>query len=582
MKTAVFLLLVLFGAASTAIAEPLAEHFRRPVAATCVGPNLFVANRDSGTVTAIDMQNRRVVHETQVAKQLTDLVAIDQQRMVAIDRLRHELLLLQASATEVSVLQRVSTPRFPIRVAVDRDGGRIIVAGLWSRRLAIYQNTAEDKNPIRRRSTVDLRVAPRELCLLPDGCHLVVADGFSGTLELVDLSTAQSIARRTISGHSIGGLCLTGKDESARLLITHQVTQSLAPTTRSRVFWGNVVGNVVTGVELAEVMRKDANDAAIGHYDLLPLGEPNHGTGDPARLAVATSGKTVVCLAGVGEVALRPALTQPMARYAVGRRPTSVCLSQDERWAFVTNTLSDSISVIDMDAQRVADTISLGPTPSLDSARRGELIFHDATVSLDGWFSCHSCHVDGHTNEQLNDNFGDETEGAPKRVPSLLGVASSGPWSWSGGRNQLSEQLHKSLITTMRGEGKPVTDQQVSDLASYLATLDAAPSLMHARSVRSKAAIRRGQRIFQDTGCMDCHAPPTYTSADTYDVGIHDELGRKRFNPPSLRGVSQRSFFFHDNRAKSLSEVLQMHGGVDLSELDVQAKKDLIAFLKSL
>ena len=56
----------------------------------------------------------------------------------------------------------------------------------------------------------------------------------------------------------------------------------------------------------------------------------------------------------------------------------------------------------------------------------------------------------------------------------------------------------------------------------------------------------------------------------------------KSMDWPSLRGVSQRSFFFHDNRAKSLSEVLQMHGEVDLSELDVQAKKDLIAFLNSL
>ena len=53
------------------------------------------------------------------------------------------------------------------------------------------------------------------------------------------------------------------------------------------------------------------------------------------------------------------------------------------------------------------------------------------------------------------------------------------------------------------------------------------------------------------------HIPPSYTSNSKYDVGIHDEYGLKEFNPPSLRGISQRNRFFHDNRAQTLIEVFR-------------------------
>jgi hypothetical protein len=38
-------------------------------------------------------------------------------------------------------------------------------------------------------------------------------------------------------------------------------------------------------------------------------------------------------------------------------------------------------------------------------------------------------------------------------------------------------------------------------------------------------------------------------------VGLADERGLRRFNPPSLRGVGQGYRFLHDNRAATLEEV---------------------------
>ena len=83
--------------------------------------------------------------------------------------------------------------------------------------------------------------------------------------------------------------------------------------------------------------------------------------------------------------------------------------------------------------------------------------------------SCHSCHTDGHTNNLLSDTLGDGSYGAPKRVPSLLGVAATGPWTWTGSIPRLEDQIRKSIVTTMHGT-KP-TDEQVADLAAYLSSL---------------------------------------------------------------------------------------------------------------
>ena len=74
----------------------------------------------------------------------------------------------------------------------------------------------------------------------------------------------------------------------------------------------------------------------------------------------------------------------------------------------------------------------------------------------------------------------------------------------------------------------------------------------------------------------------TYTSPDAYDVGLADEQGQKKFNPPSLRGVSQGESFLHDGRAKTLSDVFtEFSHGLETSLSDRELA-DLLRFLRSI
>ena len=211
--------------------------------------------------------------------------------------------------------------------------------------------------------------------------------------------------------------------------------------------------------------------------------------------------------------------------------------SPDGKFLYVADSLDDTISVVATATGQRPATIELGPRPEPTAADRGERLYYSAKLSHDGWMSCHSCHTDGHTNGLLSDTLGDGSYGAAKRVPSLLGVAATGPWTWTGSMARLEDQVRKSIATTMHGP-KP-TDAQVADLTAYLNTL-APPSPRLWDTGRDKTAVERGRAVFQSRKCDACHVPPEYTSPARYDVGLADEVGNHEFNPPSLRGVSRR------------------------------------------
>ncbi len=88
--------------------------------------------------------------------------------------------------------------------------------------------------------------------------------------------------------------------------------------------------------------------------------------------------------------------------------------------------------------------------------------------------SCHSCHTDGHSSGQSSDTLGDGGFGAPKRVPSLLGVGTTGPWGWlRHGFERLEDQVRQSIACSTDARRESRAKLAMSDLAAYLRTLEA-------------------------------------------------------------------------------------------------------------
>jgi YVTN family beta-propeller protein len=463
-------------------------------------------------------------------------------------------------------------------VLVAPDGNSCIVASLRSRRLTFVgvSRPEEDGRPVLAVTrAIDLPFSPRNMALVREGTRLVVADAYGGRLALVDPGRGVLESVRSLPAHNIRGLATSPDGRS--LVVVHQVLHRLARTSFEDVHWGSLLSNDLRALKLDRVLADEPDADPLRDGRQIDLGEPGHGSGDPAAVAFAPDGHVIVALAGVDEILIGTDPGRLPIRTGVGRRPAALAIGPDGRTVYVANTLDDTLSVVDVASGHCRTTIPLGPGPVLSPAERGERLFFDARLSHDGWMSCHSCHTDGHSNGRSGDTLGDGGFGAPKRVPSLLGVGATGPWGWLGGFERLEDQVRQSIESTMQGP-KP-TEEQVSDLVAYLRTL-AAPA--PAAASPDGAAAGRGREVFRTRGCAECHAPPQYTTPQAYDVGLADEVGHRRFNPPSLRGVGRREPLLHDGRAATLEEVFRRHRHPGDAELSPGEVADLVAFLQTL
>ena len=153
--------------------------------------------------------------------------------------------------------------------------------------------------------------------------------------------------------------------------------------------------------------------------------------------------------------------------------------------------------------------------------------------------------------------------------------------AWSGQVTTLDRQIHNSVENTMQRE-ETLDKGKVRAIAAYVNSLELPPPLDVLRGTSDPAAIARGKTVFENHDCSRCHAAPTFTTPKAYDVGLTDKQGNKLFNPPSLRGVSHRGPFFHNNGAATLEDVFLKHqhpANVKYSEAEVQ---DLVKYLQSL
>src|SRR5262249_24808354 len=189
-----------------------------------------------------------------------------------------------------------------------------------------------------------------------EGNRVAVADAFGGHLAVIDVTSGRLVAVHEMEGHNLHGLALSadGKD----LLLTHQILNQKAATTRENVERGVLMANVLHILLLDKLGTAGVDLNQCGQ--IIRLGSQGAGAGDPAGVAVLDGGRLAVALAGVNEVALIGHNGATTRRIAVGKRPT-VLLTAPGRPLVAVNTNDDSLSLLDPDKGNVLRTVSLGP-----------------------------------------------------------------------------------------------------------------------------------------------------------------------------------------------------------------------------
>jgi cytochrome c peroxidase len=437
---------------------------------------------------------------------------------------------------------------------------------------------------------------PRHLALSADGRWLAAASSRSADVRLWDARTGKlAWERRLDDAFNLRDLTFT--PDGRGLVCAHVVRRSF-PVSRENIDKGWVTDSRLTRLPL--------DPEAVPPLEQIALDKHGRAVGDPHGLAFDSTGRRLILTAsGTHEMLLFEAPTIPwtgadpgdfldarldkndgkLRRILLGGRPMGAAAVPGGDDAVVANYLLDAVQVVDLRDGKVTRTIHLGGPARPSPGRQGEALFYDARRSHNQWFSCHTCHVDGHTCGLTFDTLNDDSYGNPKLTPSLRGVARTGPWTWHGWQKDLGASVVKSYTQTMFGP-KP-TPEEVRAVVAFLETLEPPPNPNVGPGGKLSGAARRGQTLFEGKAkCSRCHHGPEYTSGATYDVKLEpDGSPYQRWNPPSLRGLFDRGPFLHDGRAQTLDELLQgPHAPEKLGgeALTPARRQDLIAFLNSL
>ncbi len=442
--------------------------------------------------------------------------------------------------------------RGPTRgLSIDRN--RLAVASLWDRRVLVL-----DGKTGKELASHPLPFEPGVMLVLPDG-RLLVADAFRGQLATLRPGAPGSEQISRLDAVNIRGLALSG--DRSEVLLVHMASSGPTQVTRTNVDWGLILASKLTAIRISDLTGSRPS------YRQLSLDGSGNGSADPSGISVSPDGHVIyVSLSGAHQV-LRvdrrlggpsgPDLhplgdSNRIGEAEVGQSPFGIALDPTGTMLATADAMSDSVTILATSDLKPIASIALNEgTIQRSAAQRGEALFLDGRRSLDRWMSCASCHPGGHTVSLRFDTLGDGTYGNPKDTPSLLGVGQTPPFAWTGRFRSLEDQVEQSMLTSLHGP-HPSQDQ-VSDVAAFLATLPAPPPVR----IEADEDDRHGQAVFQARRCDTCHTPPTFSSRPLRNPDIAGIEGL--YSTPSLLGVERTPPYFHDASAPSLDVVLERH-----------------------
>jgi DNA-binding beta-propeller fold protein YncE len=570
------------------------EPHRSPIDLTLLpgGRQALAANHTSDSVSLIDLEEGKVLSEQACGHKPAAVACSRDGKRAAISNLwSGTVTLLEIDGDALKRLGQVAVGPVPRGLVFAADGSilYVAVAGAdevvaldWAGRKVTHRGPAPRE--------------PRRLVLSADGRLLAAACSRSGQVRCWDTRTQQVYWERVIEdGFNLRGMAFTPDGQG--LVCAHSVRREF-PVSKDNIAEGWVIDSRLTRLALKPEVQPsfwqvalDTKGKAVG--DLAGVAF----SADGRRLAVAASGTHELLLLDSAsipwnsgdpgdslDVALQ-ADAHKFRRIPLGGRPLAVAFRQGSEQVVVANYLLDAVQIVDARSGTLVRSIALGGPSEPSLARKGEAIFYDAQRSHHHWFSCHSCHVEGHTCGLAFDTLNDDSYGSPKLTPTLRNVTRTGPWTWHGWQKDLDAGVAKSLTETMFGS-KP-TAEETRALVAFLGTLDHPPNPHVDPEGALSPAAQRGKAIFHGKArCARCHKGDDYTSESNYDVKLEPDGSPYRlWNPPSLRGLWDRGPYLHDGRARTLENLLEKHhsseklGGPALSP---EERKDLIAFLRSL
>ncbi len=578
------------------------QPHRSPIAlaVSADGARILVANQTSGSTTLIDAKSARVLDEIKTGDRPAGVaISRDGLRGVVAHWYGGDVAILTLKGDKLAVTGRTAVGPEPRGVAMTPDGKTAYVTvGVANEVVRVDLETRK----VTGRLTVGRE--PRGIALSTDGSRLLIGNARGQSVSILDARAWKVVKTLEIDGDNLRQVAISADGKQGYIA---NMKNRRFPTTRGNIDLGWVLGQRLTRVDLA----------GPDNFDTLSLDTQGKAASDAHGVAVSGDGRIIaVSCGGTHEVMffrtdlkrlpwrsnssrdlISPELLHKDGRYqrlTLGGRPTEIVFGPDSRTLYVANYLADAVQVVDAESARLIETIPLGGPRALSLARRGEILFHAAERSFNQWYSCNTCHSDGHTNgldfDTLNDGWQDLStfhQKSRKKVPTLRRVTKTGPWTWHGWQTSLDDAMVESFTKSM--QGPRASSDDVKALIAYLDTLDYPPNPYLEKDGGLSLAASRGRAVYRSpkAACNTCHGGPETTDGKIHEVGLEIPQDRYQgYNPPSLRGLYDKDPYLHDGRSKTLRETLTGDHSADkvtgLGELSKEELDDLIAYLMTL
>ncbi len=562
----------------------------------CLSPDglrAYVVNQTANSVSVLDIEARTVTREIPVGDFPNHAaVSADGRRLYVTSGYGYTVEVVDLDAGVVVASYPVAYE--PYGVTLSADGQRLYVANSLSNTLVALSADTGDvvfEVPVGRN--------PRYVVETPaaDGStHLLVTNGLSRGVSIVAADSGRVLETRLMGRASLLRQIVCSPD-GRWAFVTQLISHDEQITVQIERGWINSNGFAV--LDLAQP----------GHYVTLPLDSLVNGAANPWGMALSSDGQRLyVTLAGVHEVAIidvpgvlalvaetRPEQVEALSenveivvdKRKLARRvptggigPRGVALHEGRGELLVTNYFSDSVSVLDAASGEVKALIPLGAPVEMTLWREGEMLFNDARICQQRFYSCASCHQEDGTMDGLNWDLINDGQGNAKNAKSLHDAYDAPPSMWSGVRGD----MNAGVAAGQRFLGFIPTPDNHKALMAYLGAPPRAPNPYRNQPA---ATLARGENVYRRARCHVCHPGPIFADLRKHDLGLGRENDfRSRFDTPSLRECYRTGPYLHDGRAATLRDIFTDHNPDDLhgltSGLSNEELDDLVAYLRSL
>lgn len=559
------------------------------------GKLLACSNRDSGTVTFVDLSTNTVLREIKVGHKPEGVSFIGPSHEIAVAIYDDDVIVfLNGDSGEIRA--KVAVFDEPYGIVSTNDGSRIYATLEYP-----GQVVEIDPQTAKITRTMSAGAFPRGIAIAPEGKQLLISEYLTATIRAIDRS----------SGKLTDEWPGSSTDNLARQLVIHPKRPKAYVTfIRSKVTAHQGTGSIFPYVAIADLIESEDS-----RRKRMPLDSVfgTRVTANPWEVDISPDGRQLyVVFSGTDDIFVCNTIDDDyrelkLARYiATGRNPRAVRASPDGSQFFVYNALDFEVVAFDAKTLRQTGRITVTKNPLSEEIHAGKVLFYTALPPMTSqrWISCSSCHPDGQPDGRTWHN----PEGL-RQTPPLQGLAFTHPQHWSADRDETQDFEHTIRGPLMGGRGlhkgalnKPLgaTNRGLSKDLDALAAYTNSHSFTLSPYAKNglSAAATRGQRLFasKQAKCAECHSGPFLTDSQSGRPSVRHNVGTGNaddsetmgpaYDTPMLLGLYRSAPYLHHGTAATLRDVLTTQNEGDkhgtTSHLTKSQIDDLVAFLKSL